>query len=62
VDHFEPGSEGCRREVEVYVTNEDQVSRGLDPALARRVAEFVIPRYKEQRKTLPPDPRDWGRK
>jgi len=56
VDHYAPESDECRRQVEVLATDEYSTSRGRDPALVRRLAEVVIPRWEELRQSLGPHP------
>ncbi len=56
VDHHAPESEECRREVEALATEEHYVRVGRDPALVRRLAEVVIPRWEELRQSLGPHP------
>lgn len=56
VDYREPGSDACRREVEALATDEYYTSRGRDPALVRRLAEVVVPRWEELCSTLGPHP------
>jgi len=56
VDYREPGSDACRREAEALATDEYYTSRGRDPALVRRLAVVVIPRWEELRSTLGPHP------
>jgi len=56
VDHHAPESEECRREVEALATNEHYARIGRDPALVRRLAEVVIPRWEELRQSLGPHP------
>ncbi len=56
VDHCEPGSDECRRQVEALATDEHYARRGRDPALVRRLAEVVIPRWEELRQSLGPHP------
>ncbi|HTW90357.1 MAG TPA: helix-turn-helix domain-containing protein [bacterium] len=56
VDHQAPESEACRREIEALATNEHYVRVGRDPALVRRLAAVVIPRWEELRATLGPHP------
>jgi len=56
VDHQAPESDECRRQVEALATDEHYRSRGRDPALVRRLAEVVIPRWEELRQSLGPHP------
>jgi transcriptional regulator with XRE-family HTH domain len=56
VDHAAPESDRCRKQVEELVTNELFASRGRDPAVVRRLAEVVIPRWEELRRSLGPHP------
>ncbi len=56
VDHDAPESDECRREVEELATNEHYVRVGRDPALVCRLAEVVIPRWEELRRSLDPHP------
>jgi transcriptional regulator with XRE-family HTH domain len=56
VDHQTPESDECRRQVEALATDEYSTSRGRDPALVRRLAEVVIPRWEELRQSLGPHP------
>jgi transcriptional regulator with XRE-family HTH domain len=57
VDHAAPESSECRRQVEALATDEHYARRGRDPALVRRLAAVVIPRWEELRRTLGPHPR-----
>jgi transcriptional regulator with XRE-family HTH domain len=56
VDHQAPESDECRRQVEALATDEYYTSRGRDPALVRRLAGVVIPRWEELRRLLGPHP------
>jgi len=56
VDHQSPESDQCRRQVEALATDEHYRSRGRDPALVRRLAQIVIPRWEELRQSLGPHP------
>jgi transcriptional regulator with XRE-family HTH domain len=56
VDYYAPGSDACQRDVEALATDEHYRSRGRDPALVRRLAEVVIPRWEELRQSLGPHP------
>jgi transcriptional regulator with XRE-family HTH domain len=56
VDHAASESDECRRQVEALATDEHYARRGRDPALVRRLAEIVIPRWEELRRTLGPHP------
>jgi transcriptional regulator with XRE-family HTH domain len=56
VDHHTPESDECRREIEAMAMDEYFVRLGRDPALARRLAEVVVPRWEELRSTLGPHP------
>ena len=56
VDHAAPESDECRGQVEALATVEHYARRGRDPALVRRLAEIVIPRWEELRRTLGPHP------
>jgi transcriptional regulator with XRE-family HTH domain len=56
VDHQMPESDECRRQVEALATDGFYTSRGRDPALVRRLAEIVIPRWEELRQSLGPHP------
>jgi transcriptional regulator with XRE-family HTH domain len=56
VDHQAPESDECRRQVEALATDEYCTSRGRDPALVRRLAAVVIPRWEELRQSLVPHP------
>jgi hypothetical protein len=56
VDHESPESDECRRQVEALVGDEYYTSRGRDPALVRRLAEVVIPRWEDLRQSLGPHP------
>ena len=56
VDHHAPDTADCRREVEAMAADEYWSRRGRDPALVRRLAAVVIPRWKELRSTLGPHP------
>jgi hypothetical protein len=56
VDHVAPESSECRRQVEALATDEHYARHGRDPALVRRLAEIVIPRCEELRRSLGPHP------
>jgi hypothetical protein len=56
VDHVAPESDECRRQVEALATDEYYARRGRDPALVRRLAAVVIPRWEELRRSLGPHP------
>ena len=56
VDHVAPESAECRRQVEALATDEHYARHGRDPALVRRLAEVVIPRWEELRQSLGPHP------
>jgi transcriptional regulator with XRE-family HTH domain len=56
VDHQAPESAECRRQVEALATDEHYTRRGRDPGLVRRLAEIVIPRWEELRRSLGPHP------
>ena len=56
VDHQAPESDECRKQVEALATDEYYTSRGRDPALVRRLAQIVIPRWEELRQSLGPHP------
>jgi transcriptional regulator with XRE-family HTH domain len=56
VDHDAPESDECKRQVEALATNEHFSRQGRDPALVRRLAAVVIPRWEELRSTLGPHP------
>ena len=56
VDHQAPESDECRKQVEALATDEYYSKRGRDPALVRRLAEIVIPRWEELRQSLGPHP------
>jgi transcriptional regulator with XRE-family HTH domain len=56
VDHHAPDTADCRREVEAMAADEYWPRRGRDPALVRKLAEVVIPRWEELRSTLGPHP------
>jgi transcriptional regulator with XRE-family HTH domain len=56
VDHAAPESAECRRQVEALATDEHYARHGRDPVLVRRLAEIVIPRWEELRRTLGPHP------
>jgi transcriptional regulator with XRE-family HTH domain len=56
VDHVAPESAECHRQVEALATDEHYARRGRDPVLVRRLAEIVIPRWEELRRTLGPHP------
>jgi transcriptional regulator with XRE-family HTH domain len=56
VDHAAPESSECRRQVEALANDEHYARRGRDPALVRRLAEVVIPRWEELRQSLGPHP------
>ena len=57
VDHAAPESSECRRQVEALATDEHYARRGRDPVLVHRLAEIVIPRWEELRRSLGPHPR-----
>jgi transcriptional regulator with XRE-family HTH domain len=52
VDQAAPESDHCRKQVEDLVTNEHFASRGRDPAVVRKLAQIVIPRWEDLRTTL----------
>jgi transcriptional regulator with XRE-family HTH domain len=54
VDHQVPESDECRRQVDALATDEHYARRGRDPALVRRLAAVVVPRYEELRRSLGP--------
>ena len=56
VDHCAPESDACRKQVEAMATDEYYSRRGRDPALVRRLAEVVVPRWEELRSALGPHP------
>jgi len=56
VDHQAPESDECKTQVEAKATDEHFSARGRDPALVRRLAQIVIPRWEELRSTLGPHP------
>jgi hypothetical protein len=56
VEHTAPGSDECRKQVEALATDEHFTRLGRDPALVRKLAEVVIPRWEELRSTLGPHP------
>jgi hypothetical protein len=61
VDHCAPGADECRKQVDGLATDEYYSRRGRDPALVRRLAEVVLPRWEELRSTLGPHPLGWTR-
>lgn len=61
VDHNAPGTEECREQVEGIATDEYFSRRGRDPALVRKLAEVVVPRWEEMRQSLGPHPLGWVR-
>jgi transcriptional regulator with XRE-family HTH domain len=54
---FEPGSAGEKRQLDEYILNPQWIGLGLDTTLAQKLAAFVLPRFRELAKSLPPDPR-----
>ena len=56
VDHVAPESDECRKQVEALATDEHYTRHGRDPALVRRLAEVVVPRWEELRQSLGPHP------
>jgi transcriptional regulator with XRE-family HTH domain len=56
VDHVAPESDECRKVVEALATDEHFSRRGRDPALVRKLAEVVVPRWEELRQSLGPHP------
>jgi hypothetical protein len=56
VDHVAPESDECRKQVEALATDEHYATHGRDPALVRRLADIVIPRWEELRRSLGPHP------
>ncbi|MCX6844029.1 MAG: helix-turn-helix transcriptional regulator [candidate division WOR-3 bacterium] len=56
VDHHAPESDECKRQVEAMATDEYYSARGRAPALVRRLAVIVIPRWEELRQSLGPHP------
>jgi transcriptional regulator with XRE-family HTH domain len=61
VDHCAPETDECRKQVEEMATDEHWSRRGRDPALVRRLAEVVVPRWEELRQSLGPHPLGWTR-
>jgi transcriptional regulator with XRE-family HTH domain len=49
-------SDETRRSIEERVADPELVRRGIDPDVARRLAEFALKRFGELRSTLPPEP------
>jgi transcriptional regulator with XRE-family HTH domain len=56
VDQSAPETDGRRKQVEAFATDDYYSRRGRDPALVRRLAEIVLPRWEELRSTLGPHP------
>ena len=56
VDHVAPDSDECRKQVEALATDEHYTRHGRDPALVRRLAQVVMPRWEELRRSLGPHP------
>jgi len=56
VDHSAPETDECRKQVEAFATDDYYSRRGRDPALVRRLAGVVVPRWEELRSTLGPHP------
>jgi hypothetical protein len=56
VDHDAPNTDACRKQVEAIATDDYYSRRGRDPALVRRLAEVVLPRWEELRQSLGPHP------
>jgi hypothetical protein len=56
VDHDAPETDECRKQVEAIATDEYYSRRGRDPALVRRLADVVLPRWEELRQSLGPHP------
>ncbi len=55
--NFEPGSVGEKTQLDEYILNPEWIDRGLDTALAQKLAALMLVRFRELAKTLPPDPR-----
>ncbi|HTW91847.1 MAG TPA: helix-turn-helix transcriptional regulator [bacterium] len=56
VDRHAPGEDECQKAVEDIAVDEYWSRRGRDPALVRRLAGIVIPRWEELRQSLGPHP------
>jgi transcriptional regulator with XRE-family HTH domain len=56
VDHVAPESDECRKQVEALATDEHYSTHGRAPAQVRKLAEIVIPRWEELRRSLGPHP------
>ena len=52
----EPGSERERREIDEYILEPQWIRLGLDTALAQKLADTMVVRFRELATTLPPDP------
>jgi hypothetical protein len=61
VDHHVPDSDPCRRLIEEYVTGALFKALPAELPAARRIAAALADSYDEVRRSLPPDPRGWGR-
>jgi transcriptional regulator with XRE-family HTH domain len=55
--NFEPGSVSERRELDMYILEPHWLERGLDTALARKLANVMLTRFRELARSFPPDPR-----
>lgn len=61
VDRFAPSDPRAQQQAGACISRADYVRLGLDRAIARRVAELVLPRYDELRNSLPAHPSGWFR-
>jgi hypothetical protein len=55
--NFEPDSVGEKTQLDEYILNPEWTGRGLDTALAQKLADAMLLRFRELAKSLPPDPR-----
>jgi hypothetical protein len=55
--NFAPGSVGERRESNKYILEPQWLGRGLDTALAQKLANVMLARFRELARSFPPDPR-----
>jgi transcriptional regulator with XRE-family HTH domain len=55
--NFEPDSVGEKAQLDEYIQNPEWIGRGLDTALAQKLASLMLPRLRELAQSLPPDPR-----
>jgi transcriptional regulator with XRE-family HTH domain len=54
---FEPGSVGEKKQLDECLLDPNSTRRGLDTALAQKLAATLLARFRELAKSFPPDPR-----